>query len=315
MQVVTKSRKSDEKNDKSLKSILTRPLDILLVDGPNPANHVGWLHKKLFSLLQYIYIKSPAFKPGLCPLTVDLFGIKTEYHDITVYCPLLPLLVKEWKTFDHLRWYLSRKFHLWRWCRGAGCRGDQDGEKTLFSHDAWGQKRYPKTCQKESSGRKRKKIHQMKEVLLNMESENHPEMTGKQSRLQTFMFRFPILVFMSVRLLVVVEKTLPFLSTIKFESTTVFDRKEMKETTGRKKKRKGEGWKGEERNRQKQKGKGKELKRKEKQPQSKKATKFCPILKTFWIIQNKNVDPNKTCPKSPILVGGFNPFEKYESKW
>ena len=28
--------------------ILTRPLDILLVDGPNPTNDVGWLHNLAF---------------------------------------------------------------------------------------------------------------------------------------------------------------------------------------------------------------------------------------------------------------------------
>ena len=108
--------------------------------------------------------------------------IKTEYHEIKVYCPLLPLLIKEWKTFDHLCWYLSPKFH----CHG----GDQDGlgRKLFFPMMVWGL-RYPKNCLV-SIWKKRMKTHHFKMYSSTWNSKITP-LTHKFI-FQTFMFRFHV---------------------------------------------------------------------------------------------------------------------------
>lgn len=89
------------------------------------------------------------------------------------------------------------------------------------------------------------------------------------------------------------------------------DRKEMKETTGRKKKRKEEGCKGEEMKKgtdKSRKEKGKNWKgRKEKQPAKQKSNKLLPNSKNLLDnTKQKFRHPNQKLPKNTNLCGGNN---------
>ena len=148
-----------------------------------------------------------------------------------------------------------------------------------------------------------------------MEPENHPEMTGKfmyRNQTSNLHVSLPNVSFHGCTSLSLLKKPCLFEVLLSLNQLLCLtERKWKKQQEGKKEERRGWERRGWERKKRK---KGTEGNRKEKEKNWKgrkrkatakqKSNKLLPILKTFWIIQNKNCwSKNKNCPKTPICGG------------